>query len=253
MSESPYDDFAPDYHWIHPDDQVSGRRFFEHYGGLLSEVRARSAILDCACGAGFDAMALAEAGYQVAASDGSAGMVEHARASIAAAGLDIPVTCCTWEKLPVHYGPEFDAVLCLGNSIAHCADAAAMADAFAGMRAVLRPGGLLVVESRDWEQLHAERQRLEVRDHVAIRDGARGICVYIWTIPEGWDEPHRAEIVVLLDRDGELSHRVVELSFTPYREAELVDRLVRAGFEHRATGRLRKGRYVVSARRTADA
>jgi SAM-dependent methyltransferase len=249
VPSSPYDSFAVDYHWILPDTQVSGQRFREHYGPVLEALEPGAEILDCACGVGFDAMALARLGYRVSASDASEGMVERARQSITEANLQIPVVCCPWDQLPTVFRTQFDAVFCLGNSISHAPSADAMLRAFVAMHTLLRPGGLVVVESRDWEQMRAERQRLEVRDHVAVRDNQRGLCVFVWTIPEHWDEPHVAEIIVLIERDGTIAHRLVELRFLPHRLDEMLDLMAEACFEDCQVTRPRSGRYVVSARK----
>src|SRR5450759_5585098 len=47
-------------------------------------------ILDTACGTGMHAIVLAQHGYTCAGADLSAGMVEHARANAAAAGVGVP-------------------------------------------------------------------------------------------------------------------------------------------------------------------
>ena len=244
---SPYDDFAGDYHFIVPDEQVTGERFLRLYASVLDGLPAGANVLDCACGPGFDALALARAGYDVSASDGSRGMVQAAGSLLAGAGFDVPVQCCLWTELPAVWETRFDAVFCIGNSISHSEDSAAMVASLAAMRQILRPGGVLVVEARDWALLRAERQRFEVREHVALRAGARGVCVYVWTIPEGWDEPHRAEILVVVEQDGVLRHHAVDLTFSAFRREDLLDRLARAGLEVTGTAEGLAGRYVVTA------
>ncbi len=244
---SPYDAFAADYHWIVPDEQLSGERFLRLYAAVLEQLPEGAVVLDCACGPGFDVLALARAGFVVAASDASAGMVDTARQLLVSAGLDVPVARCRWDQLPHVLAARFDAVFCIGNSISHCQNDAAMAEALLGMRGVLRPGGLLVVEARDWERLRAERQRFEVREHVALRGDARGICLYVWTIPDSWDEPHRAEIVVLVERNGTLQHHSVALTFSPFRQEDLLGRMARAGLEVVGVRDSLPGRYVVTA------
>ena len=126
-----------------------------------------------------------------------------------------------------------------------------MVEAFGGMGAVLGGGGMLVVESRDWEQIYADRRRLEVRDHVVVREGVRGLCLYVWTIPELWGEPCTAEIVILLDDGETLTHRLVELHFTPYRRSELTERLEQSGFDSLKVVDYTPGRYFVTATKSA--
>ena len=250
MTPSAYDSFAADYHWIYSEDHISGEGFLRRYRDVLAALPAGTEVLDCACGTGLEALALARGGFRVSASDASEGMVARARRLLADAGVEVQVECCTWDGLPSAFQTRYDAVFCTGNSVAHTEGTVAMVTAFAGMREVLRSGGVLVVESRDWEQMYAQRPRLEVRDHVAVRDGVRGLALYVWTIPATWGEPCTAEIVLLLDDGASLAHRLVELRFTPYRRAELTERLEAAGFEDLKVVDDRPGWYFVTARRS---
>jgi len=244
---SSYDNFAADYHWVFSDQHLSGEQFLHRYREVLASLPPRAEVLDCACGTGLEAMALVRSGFRVTACDASEGMVDRARQLFAEAGIVVPVEQCTWDNLASVLPAGYDAIFCTGNSIAHCGEEAAMVAAFGGMHAVLGSGGVLVVESRDWEQVYAERRRLEVRDHVVVRDGVRGLCLYVWTIPEIWGEPCTAEIVLLLDDGEALTNRLVELRFTPYRRAELTERLEQSGFGNLKVVEDRLGWYFVTA------
>jgi len=248
VTPSAYDSFAADYDWIYADDHISGERFLHRYRDVLAALPARADVLDCACGTGLEARALARSGFRVSASDASEGMVARTRRLLADAGVGARVERCAWDDLPSAFPTRYDAVFCTGNSVAHTDGKAAMVAAFTGMCGVLRSGGVLVVESRDWEQMYAERPRLELRDHVAVRDGVRGLALYVWTIPPAWGEPCTAEVVLLLEDGGMLAHRRVELRFTPYRRIDLVERLEAAGFEVTDVVDDRPGWYFVTAR-----
>lgn len=174
-------------------------------------------------------------------------MVAQARRLFADSGAEAKIEQCTWDSLANVFPAGYDAVFCTGNSISHSGGEAGMVAAFAGMSAVLHSGGVVVLESRDWERLYAERPRLEVRDHVAVRDGVRGLSLFVWTVPETWGEPCTAEVVLLLDDGERLAHRLVELRFTPYRRAELTERLERTGFNRLNVVDDRPGWYLVTA------
>jgi SAM-dependent methyltransferase len=249
MTESSYDNLAADYHWLFTDEHVSGQTFSQLYGRALARLRPGAKVLDCACGAGFEAIALTQAGFQVSATDASEGMVAEARRRFERTGLDIPVTQCSWDALPGLFGAEFDGVVCVGNSLAHSPSPEAMVDSLRAMCSVLRPGGLLVLESRDWEHVRSARQRLEVRDRVAVRDGVRGFTVLIWTIPDRIEETHVAELVVFLERDLVVSHRLVELRFIAYTIDDLTAYLREAGFGELGRYDRSPGRYVMTARK----
>jgi 2-polyprenyl-3-methyl-5-hydroxy-6-metoxy-1,4-benzoquinol methylase len=60
-----YDALAGDYHWLIPDALLSGDYTVERLGPLLGRLSPGARILDCACGSGTDALALAHHGYRV--------------------------------------------------------------------------------------------------------------------------------------------------------------------------------------------
>lgn len=124
----------------------------------LAAVGARR-VLDAACGTGQHAIALAQAGYQVVGADLSPGMVAQARANAAAAGVDVPFHVAGFGQLADRLEGDFDALLCLGNSLPHVLTVDALAQALADFAASLRSGGLLLIQNRNFDAIMAERQR----------------------------------------------------------------------------------------------
>ena len=224
-----YATLAGDYHWLEPAEPHALAVVDRHRPGRPDRGgTGRPRILDCACGTGNDAVALARAGHQVSASDGSEAMVEAARRRVAEAGVDVAVELSRWDDLPSRLPGPFDLVLCLGNSISHLAGDRAPA-AFRGMAAVLAPGGRLVVNARNWEKLRRDRPRLTFPERVVERDGRRCVPLYIWAFGEDWDTEHGVEIVFLVETSGRLAVHRHELTFWPFRRADLHARLGDAG------------------------
>jgi glycine/sarcosine N-methyltransferase len=115
-------------------------------------------ILDAACGTGHHALALAGHGYRVVGADLSAPMVERARENAASSGLDVRFARAGLGELAT-LGGDFDAVLCLGNSLPHMRTALAVNETLLDFAAVLRTGGLLVIQNRNFDRVWTERQR----------------------------------------------------------------------------------------------
>jgi glycine/sarcosine N-methyltransferase len=115
-------------------------------------------VLDAACGTGHHAIAFAKRGFTVVGADLSAAMVERARANASAAGVAVAFDVAGLGELAT-LGETFDAVLCLGNSLPHLLTAEAVADALADFAAILQPGGLLVIQNRNFDRVWAERER----------------------------------------------------------------------------------------------
>ena len=66
-----------------------------------------------------------------------------------------------WSQISSESLPEspFDAALCLGSSLHHT-NSEGIAELFTNTRAILRKGGIFVVEQRNFEQLFSERPKL---------------------------------------------------------------------------------------------
>jgi SAM-dependent methyltransferase len=227
----PYDALAADYNWTFDDDAFASGRAIKHpaTARLLQRISPTSTVLDAACGTGVDAAALARRGFRVQASDGSAGMAEGAAARFRQEGLAIPVLHCAWADLPAATGQRFDVVLCLGNSLVHAAGREAMVEALTALRRMARPGGQVVIDSRNWEKLHAERRIVQVAERVITRGGRRCVQFYAWEIPDRLGDEHTAHMVFVFD-DGDRaeSHEHV-IRFRPFTLGELRERIELAG------------------------
>jgi glycine/sarcosine N-methyltransferase len=222
-----YGSLADDYHWLVPDGRVEVEAVLDRHRQRLGAF-ADPAVLDCACGVGADAAALARRGYRVWGSDGSGAMVAQARKRCGEAGVDVPLRVSRWQDLPTCFADRFDLVLCLGNSVSHVG-AEDMVGAFGGMAGVLGAGGLLIVNARNWEKLRREQPRLTFPDRVLEREGRRCVPLYIWTYAPDWEGAHHVEIVFLVETDGRVEARRHELTFWPFRVGDLRERLAAAG------------------------
>jgi SAM-dependent methyltransferase len=235
-AEQPYATLAGVYDFLVPDELLSPEGSAAAFAGLLAP---GARVLDCACGTGLLAAGLAARGFAVEAGDASPEMVARTRA------LGVPARVCRWEDLS---GGPYDAVLCVGNSLAHAPDRRA---ALAGMARVLAPGGLLVVTSRNWERERAAGSRLEVADRLVERDGRRALVVRAWTVPVAWEAAHAMDVAVaVLAGDGSVTTARERLTFWPFTPATLAADLDAAGFaQESSTFAPDAERYGVTARR----
>ncbi|MFK3969191.1 class I SAM-dependent methyltransferase [Pseudomonas sp. NPDC087358] len=110
-------------------------------------------LFDAATGSGFHAVQLRKAGFNVTACDGSPTMVTRAKANFAIRGLDIPVVCRDWRDLDPRQLGTFDAVLCLGSSLCHVFDERERIEVLKRFRSLLRPGGLLLLDQRNFQAI----------------------------------------------------------------------------------------------------
>ena len=223
----PYHGLAADYDWIFDDGALTGGVAINRpaTARLLQRIGPASNVLDAACGTGVDAAMLARRGFSVRATDGSEAMVEVAAARFRREGLAIPVQRCLWADLPAAIDERFDVVLCTGNALVHAAGREAMVQALTGLRQMTRPGGHVVIHSRNWEKLHADRRIVQAANRVRTRSGRRCVLLYAWEVPVHLDQEHIAHIVFLVEDGDRIEPHEYRISLLPITLAELRERL----------------------------
>ncbi len=224
-----YDDFSSDYD-----------RFVDWSGRLAAELpfierelHAAGArrVLDAACGTGMHAIALVQRGYETVGTDLSAGMVERARANAASSGVAVRFEVAGFGELARTFGPDagFDALLCLGNSLPHLLTSADLAAGLSDFAACLRPGGLLLIQNRNFDAVLAKRQRwMDPQSH---RDGDAE-----WLFVRFYDfEPDSMLTFNLMtlrrSGAGAWNQQVTSTRLRPLRQAELVAALAEVDFD----------------------
>jgi SAM-dependent methyltransferase len=230
MADS-YLTFAADYDWLFDDDVLTdgGAINYPAAARLFQRASGGQAVLDASCGTGINAAVLARRSFDVWATDGSEAMIEQAAARFRREQLAIPVRRCLWADLPRTLAERFDVVICVGNSLVHAAGRDAMVEALTGLRRMARLGGHVVIDSRNWEKLHAERRIVQVANRVVARDGRRCLNFYAWEIPERLQDEHVAHIVFVFEDAERVETHEYPVSFRPFTLAELRERLELAG------------------------
>lgn len=125
--------------------------FFEE---LLNEHNCRK-VADVASGTGYHAIKLASEGFEVTAADGSANMVRKTEENAEAMNVELDaVRVADWRELHEVFGAnQFDALVCLGNAFTHLFEEDARRQALESMFTVLKPGGLAVIDHRNYDKI----------------------------------------------------------------------------------------------------
>jgi SAM-dependent methyltransferase len=190
-------------------------------------------ILDAACGTGMHAIALAQQGHSVSGADLSTGMIERAKVNAAEAGVQARFAAAGFGALAQEFQGQpdfpFDALLCLGNSLPHLLTRPELDAALADFAACLKPGGLLLIQNRNFDAVMAERQR--------------------WMDPQAYQEAGREWIFMRFydfEADGLINFNIVTLYWgeddrwvqsinssrlRPLLRGELAGALLTAGFQ----------------------
>jgi len=154
-----YDEFAAHYHLIYEDwDAAITRQGTVLYHLIRAEgFSPPASILDCTCGVGTQALGLAALGYQVSGSDQSAPAINRARAEASWRKLEMPFQVCDVRALADSFSEPFDVVLSADNSLPHLPSEDEVLKALVEMSGRLRPGGLLRIGIRDYDEAVYER------------------------------------------------------------------------------------------------
>ena len=228
-----YDQFSRDYdRFVNWDARLAVEMPFlsREIAELKPELGDTVRVLDAACGTGRHAIALADRGSMVAGADFSPGMVEAARENANAAGQAISFKSAGFGGFTHAFGERvFDAVICLGNSLPHVLTETTLEQALGDFHRVLRSGGKLILQNRNFDRVLAIRERWMPPE--TYREGNR-----VWVFARFYDfNPDGRltfNIQVLTGEDGEAFHqRVISTRLWPMKRDELVGALEKAGFK----------------------
>jgi 2-polyprenyl-3-methyl-5-hydroxy-6-metoxy-1,4-benzoquinol methylase len=144
-----YDRLAPLYDLIFVDWDASMEQQAGHLAAIIGERWGADVqtILDVACGIGTQSIGLARKGFEVTASDLSAGAVERAKVEASRRDVEISFSVCDMRVAYDHLGRQFDVVIACDNAIPHLLSDDEIQMAFRQMFACTRPGGGCLVTS----------------------------------------------------------------------------------------------------------
>lgn len=176
-----YNDLAPIYDRMIPWDRRLAREapWFEE---LWRRTGARR-VLDASTGSGGHLPLFVHQGLQVTAADASASMLALARRRVEALPEDRRprIVQASWHELPdVLGGEQFDVVLCLGNSLPYVTETDDLERALAGMYACIVPGGVLLLQYRNFLRHRIGGERLLPTTFHGAPDGSEDIVVRVY-------------------------------------------------------------------------
>lgn len=146
--------------------------FLERQLHTLGDDPSQIRVMDTACGTGHHAIALANLGFQVSGSDLFPEMVGLADANAKAAGKRVTFRTAGFGNISEIFRQqaEFDAVLCLGNSLPHVSSGLDLKKTLQDFKDLLRPGGLLLLQMRNFDLVMGEKKRW--MEPQSVKDGA---------------------------------------------------------------------------------
>lgn len=130
------------------------KRHWEH---LLQDADIHS-LLDVSIGSGSVTLPLAQLGVALSGSDLSEAMLKNCAKKAEARGFDLELKRSDFRDLSCWQGRQFDCVASTGNSLAYVANDE-IPGVLARMDALVKPGGHLYFDTRNWDAILETRQR----------------------------------------------------------------------------------------------
>jgi 2-polyprenyl-3-methyl-5-hydroxy-6-metoxy-1,4-benzoquinol methylase len=216
-----YDDLSSDYHLIYEDWWRSVERQGEVLDGI---VRGRlgpgpKRVLDSTAGVGTQSLGLALLGHEVVGTDLSEAAVDRARREAESRGISASFRAWDVRRIDELPGEPFDVVLSADNSLPHLIAFSDLNTAAQGMLAKTRPGGLVVVSTRDYEELVSSRPRVE-GPRILGEVGARRIILQLWD----WEPEapiYRLTHLVLTESEGRWQTSSRSCTYRAMKRSEL--------------------------------
>lgn len=189
MEKNFYDNLASVYHLIFENWDFSMQQQGIALSNLLPAPNEAGVILDCACGIGTQAIALATIGYAVEGRDLSPSAVERAQQEVTRRKLSINFqidNMCKLNTAPLHH---YGVVICMDNSLPHLTTFEEVSTALVAMRNRLKPGGTLLLSLRNYHKLIQDRPTLTPPKF--FQDGQ-----YRRIVHQVWDWQNEREYIV---------------------------------------------------------
>lgn len=222
------------------------RIFAEHYDTLTAAVDPRRTtgaaaalhrlfrrrglvrrILDVACGTFSIDVGLVKRGYSVVGRDLSAEMIRVSRRNLREAGLRANVAVADMRSLRI--GRTFDSLLCLGTAFNYLASSPDVRRGLRTFRLHLRPGGLLVLDTTNFDPwINNPTNIRAVVDH-HLPDGTR-LAVFALNDQDRARSLHVARFITAMQRGRNIDLAFDEARLRIWTKQTLSDALRREGF-----------------------
>jgi SAM-dependent methyltransferase len=218
--------------------------------GLRAIFRNRGVVrvLDASCGAGAQAIPLAQLGFQVQAIDPSTGMLAIARANAEQYQVAEKIQFAPGDfvhLLEVADGP-FDAVISKGNALPHLLTDDEIETALLNMYELLRPGGTLVIGMRDFGPFMEDRPRFIPGFIHEREDGGEFITFDLWDWEDGPPVIATQRLFIVSGREGSYETISRSVTYRPLSTDEVKVVLLELGFEDIADQPDRAERVLVA-------
>ena len=192
------------------------------FSSLIEKYKIKTA-LDAGCGTGVHSLVLGKLGVEVVAVDISSEMIHRLHTRSKKQKLKIKTIKTDFLNLPAKIHQQFDAIFCMGNSLAHAKTQRELLRILSNFYKLLNPNGLLFIQILNYDRIIS---RKEIIQNIKESDGKIYIRFYCFT-----DKNINFNIIILERKDGLLQYKLQTTTLRPIGQKEIVELLKRAGFK----------------------
>lgn len=198
-----------------------------HWERILSGKEIRT-LLDVSIGSGNLTLPLAELGVELYGSDLSEAMLERCREKAGKRGFPIDLRVSDFRRLDERFDTAFDCVASTGNSLPYVTNAELL-DVLAQMDRLVRPGGYLYVDIRNWDRILETKQRFYLYNPTFLDGGVRMNLVQVWDHHE--DGSMTFNLLYTFERENRIVQKeAFEEHYYPIKRRLLLEKLEQLGY-----------------------
>jgi SAM-dependent methyltransferase len=184
-------------------------------------------ILDVACGTFSIDLGLIRRGYAVVGRDLSTDMIRRARRRLRETGLQADVALGDMRDLQL--GRAFDALLCLGTAFNYLASPLEFRRAFRTFRRHLEPGGLLVLDSTNFDPWINNPKNISAETDYRATNGTR-IAIFVMNDQDRARRLHFARFITAIQKGRNIDFSFDEAPLRIWTKQTLAAAPRREGF-----------------------
>ncbi len=208
------------------DNEKKDRMIREHWEKLLEGKKIRS-FLDVSIGTGSLTLPLAALGVRLYGSDLSSAMLERCAQKANEKGLAVDLRQSDFRELTAHFSETFDCVGSTGNSLPYVSNGEILA-VLGQMDRLVKKGGYLYFDMRNWDKILQERNRFYLYDPVFLGD-VRVNLIQVWDYHG--DGSMTFNLLYTFEKDGKaVQKEQFAEHYIPVRQALLLEKLGQLGY-----------------------
>ena len=185
-------------------------------------------LLDVSIGTGGMTLPLQELGISIYGSDLSQAMLDRCAEKARQKGKPVELMCCDYRDLSLWKGRHFDLVVSTGNALGYVKPGDVLVT-LEQMDGLVRPGGYLCFDSRNWEKIQKEKQRFYTYNPF-FHEGTRVNLVQVWD--HNADGSITFNLLYTFERENRiLQKEIFEEHYHPFSLQIILEKLKDLGYE----------------------